>query len=170
TAPRFASKDADCQDALAANEVNWPCNGNSWRAGGIAIGNAKLTSFDFADEILRKLADRQTFPNLKAIVVAGHSAGGQFVTRYEMANQLHDKLGVPITYVVANPSSYAYLDAQRPTPRAYAAVEPAPGYIPAIPAPPAETSAARGAAVSGNASSAFRPFGDERNCTTFNRW
>src|SRR6185503_17991453 len=51
-APRFASKDGDCEDMLAANEVSWPCNGNSWRAGGIAIGNPALTSFDFADEIL----------------------------------------------------------------------------------------------------------------------
>src|SRR5262249_59613544 len=46
--------------------------------------------------------------------VAGHSAGGQFVTRYEMANQIHEKLGVPVAYVVANPSSYAYLDSERP--------------------------------------------------------
>lgn len=54
------------------------------------------------------------FPHLKAIVVSGHSAGGQYVTRYEMANQIHDTLGVPITYVVSNPSSYAYLDPERP--------------------------------------------------------
>src|SRR6185436_18222915 len=97
-APRFASKDGDCEDTLAANEVSWPCNGNSWRAGGPAVGNAMLTSFEFADEILRKLADKQMFPNLKAIVVAGHSAGGQFVTRYEMASRIHDRLGVPIAY------------------------------------------------------------------------
>src|SRR4029453_17881260 len=31
-----------------------------------------------------------------------------------MANQVHEKLGVPVTYVVANPSSYAYLDPERP--------------------------------------------------------
>ena len=54
-------------------------------------------------------------PNLKGIVVTGHSAGGQFVTRYEMANQVHETLGVPVTYVVSNPSSYAYLDPTRPT-------------------------------------------------------
>jgi hypothetical protein len=47
-------------------------------------------------------------------VVAGHSAGGQFVTRYEMSNRVHETLGVPVTYVVANPSSYAYLDNTRP--------------------------------------------------------
>jgi hypothetical protein len=51
---------------------------------------------------------------MKSIVVAGHSAGGQFANRYEMSNKIHDTLGVPITYVVANPSSYAWPDAVRP--------------------------------------------------------
>jgi hypothetical protein len=113
--PRFASNDGrGCMDMLAENEVNWPCNGDSWRSGGTATNNEKLMSFDFSDEILSRLAKKEAFPNLKTIVVAGHSAGGQFVTRYEMANQIHEKLGVPVVYVVANPSSYAYLDPQRP--------------------------------------------------------
>jgi hypothetical protein len=113
--PRFASNDGrGCRDELAPNEVSWSCNGDSWRSGGVATSNDNLTSYDFTDEILRKLAKREVFPNLKAIVVAGHSAGGQFVTRYEMANKVHDTLGVPITYVVSNPSSYAYLDPLRP--------------------------------------------------------
>jgi hypothetical protein len=80
----------------------------------VAANNPKLTSYDFADAILRKVARKEIFPNLKIIVVAGHSAGGQFVTRYEMANQIHDTLGVPVTYVVSNPSSYAYPDPARP--------------------------------------------------------
>jgi Alpha/beta hydrolase family len=113
--PRFASNDGrGCRDTLAANEVSWSCSGDSWRSGGVAAGNDRLTSYDFSDEILRELARKNVFPNLKAIVVAGHSAGGQYVTRYDMANQLHDTLGIPITYVVSNPSSYAYLDSTRP--------------------------------------------------------
>jgi pimeloyl-ACP methyl ester carboxylesterase len=138
-APRFASKGGGCDDMLAANEVSWPCNGDSWRSGGAADKDGQLTSYDFADAILKKLANKATFPNVRGIVVAGHSAGGQFVTRYEMANQVHDTLGVPITYVVANPSSYAYLDATRPA------------------------SGANGVAE-------FRPFGDRRNCTTYDSW
>jgi hypothetical protein len=67
------------------------------------------------DEIVRKLARKDQFPKLKAIVISGHSAGGQFVTRYEMSNRLHETIGVPITYVVSNPSSYSYLDAERPS-------------------------------------------------------
>jgi pimeloyl-ACP methyl ester carboxylesterase len=68
------------------------------------------------DEILRRLADRRVFPNLTNIVVAGHSAGGQFVSRYEMANRLQDNLGVTVSYVIANPSSYAWPDATRALP------------------------------------------------------
>ncbi len=113
--PRFASDNGrGCHDTLAQNEVNWSCNGDSWRSGGVSTTDQKLTSYDFADELLRRLANKKSFPNLKVIVVAGHSAGGQYVTRYEMANQIHEKLGVPVSYVVANPSSYAYLDAMRP--------------------------------------------------------
>src|SRR5437870_9691075 len=114
--PRFASNDGrGCSDKLAANEINWSCSGDSWRSGGVSISNKELTSYDFMDEILRRLVRKDVFPNLKAIVLCGHSAGGQYVTRYEMANQVHDKLGVPITYVVSNPSSYAYLDPERPS-------------------------------------------------------
>jgi len=112
-APHFGSSNGACADTLAANEVNWPCEGNSWRSGGVARGG-EATSFDFLDEIVRRVAKKTVFPNLIAIVVAGHSAGGQFVTRYEMANRVHDSLGVPMSYVVANPSSYAYPDGTRP--------------------------------------------------------
>ena len=137
--PRFASNGGGCNDMLAPNEVSWPCSGDSWRSGGAADKDGKLTSYDFADALLKKLANRTTFPNIRAIVVAGHSAGGQFVNRYEMASQVHDALGLPIAYVVANPSSYAYLDPTRPATGANGAVE-------------------------------FRPFGDRRNCTTYDSW
>ncbi|HEY7856430.1 MAG TPA: alpha/beta fold hydrolase [Terriglobales bacterium] len=116
-APRFASHSPNgrgCTDTLADNEVNWSCGGDSWRSGGASTSNPDLTSFDFVDEILRRLADKKVFPNLTVAVIAGHSAGGQFVDRYEMANQVDGKLGISLRYVVANPSSYAWPDATRP--------------------------------------------------------
>ncbi len=112
--PALHSADGQCKDKLAPHEVSWSCGGDSWRSGGVAASDPQLASFDFVDAILRRLADKKTFPNLKAIVVAGHSAGGQFVSRYEMANTIHETLGVPVSYVVANPSSYAWPDATRP--------------------------------------------------------
>ncbi len=77
-APRFASKDGDCNDTLAESEVSWSCAGDSWRSGGVASTGGPLTSYDFADEILQKLARKQTFPNLRAIVFAGHNARCMF--------------------------------------------------------------------------------------------
>jgi pimeloyl-ACP methyl ester carboxylesterase len=111
-APRYAAG----TDKAAANEVMWPEGGNSWRAGGMSPNNPTISSFDFVDEIVRKLADKRNFPNLSRIVVAGHSAGGQFATRYAMANKVHNTSGVSLTYVVANPSSYAWPVADRPLP------------------------------------------------------
>jgi pimeloyl-ACP methyl ester carboxylesterase len=112
--PAFHSAQGQCRDQLAPHEVSWSCGGDSWRSGGTSASVPGLTSFDFMDTLLRRLADRKTFPNLKVIVVAGHSAGGQFVARYEMANTVHESLGVPVRYVVANPSSYAWPAAVRP--------------------------------------------------------
>jgi len=112
-APRFAAG----QDKVAANEVLWPERGGNWRSGGALATNSDYGSFDLMDDILRKLADKRIFPNLTKIVVAGHSAGGQFATRYAMTNKVHDKLnGVAVSYVVANPSSYAWPVAERPLP------------------------------------------------------
>lgn len=115
-APAFFSSDKGCNDKLQENEVSWSCRADSWRSGGISTSNTNLTSFDFMDEILRRLADKKIFPNLKAVVVAGHSAGGQFVSRYEMANRVADTLGISVSYAIANPSSYAWPDSARPLP------------------------------------------------------
>jgi len=115
-APAFHSADPRCGDKLAPQEVSWSCTGDSWRSGGAALSDPGLASFDFADAILKRLADRQVFPNLKVIVVAGHSAGGQFVNRDEMSSKVADGLGVPVQFVVANPSSYAWPVAVRLVP------------------------------------------------------
>jgi hypothetical protein len=151
-APRMASAAAGCNDKLGPNEISWNCN--SWRSGGPGASNPEVTSFDFLDEVLRKVARKEIFPNLKEIVLTGHSAGGQVLNRYEMGNQVHDKLGVPITYVVANPSSYAWPDSTRPTGAAYSVQAHAPGYIPEV----------------GAQADSFRAFGGARDCTTYDQW
>ncbi len=151
--PRIASNDgAGCRDVLGPDEISWNCS--TWRSGGRSISHQSVTSFDFVDEILRKVARKDRFPNLSAIVVAGHSAGGQVVNRYEMTNQVHETLGVPVTYVVSNPSSYAWPDEMRPTSAAYSRTAGPPGYS-ADPDP---------------GTVAFRAPGDARHCTTYDRW
>jgi pimeloyl-ACP methyl ester carboxylesterase len=166
-APRFASNSnapgnqiGDCHDDLAAEEANWTCEtqrADSWRSGGGEVGNDKLTSFDFMDEIIRRLARKQVFPNLRSIVVAGHSAGGQFVIRYELSNQVHDSVSIPISYVVSNASAYTYVDEMRPTsaalPKTVAAA--APGFQPTGPVVPPQP---------------FVPYADAKNCVGFDHW
>ncbi|MHB8838066.1 MAG: alpha/beta fold hydrolase [Gemmatimonadaceae bacterium] len=100
-------------DKPQPNEVLWA---NTWRSGGNSPSHPTLNAFDFMDEIVRKLADKKVFPNLTQVVVAGHSAGGQVATRYEMANKMHDVAGVKLSYVVANPSTYAWPASVRPLP------------------------------------------------------
>ena len=152
--PRIASAAGSCRDKLDTNEVSWSCTGDSWRSGGSAVSHPDLTSFDFVDQILRKLANKSVFPNMKAIVVAGHSAGGQFVARYQMANRVHDTLGVPITYVVANPSSYAWPAATRPL--------------------PAEDGAPEAAKLAWNTEEVHTKFAygafDAKECANYDRW
>src|SRR6478672_3477996 len=108
-APHFVSD----TDKVATNEVLWPNRGDSWRSGGMSTSNPTISAFDFMDEIVRQLSNKKNFPNLRKIVIAGHSAGGQFVTRYEMANKIHGTTGVEMSYVVANPSTYAWPSATR---------------------------------------------------------
>lgn len=110
-APYFASD----TDKVQPNEVLWPNRGDSWRSGGMSTSNPTIAAFDFMDEIVRELANKKNFPNLTKVVVAGHSAGGQFVSRYEMANKMHGTSGIAMSYVVANPSTYAWPSAIRPT-------------------------------------------------------
>lgn len=151
--PRMASNDGQgCRDTLAPNEVSWHCN--TWRSGGPSLSHPAVTSFDFLDEILRKVARKERFPNLKVIVVTGHSAGGQVTNRYQMTNQVHDKLGVPVHYILSNPSSYAWPSDERPTAAAWGLTANPPGYIPEV------RQDAR----------AFVSLGAGRGCTTYNQW
>jgi hypothetical protein len=73
-----------------------------------------------------------------------------------MANRVHDSLGLPLSYIVSNPSSYTYLDSLRPTVSALppSVASAAPGYQSPIPVkPPAP----------------FVPF-DAASCTTYDSW
>ena len=90
-----------------------------WEGGGAALAPKPLSSFEALDGVLARLADRRLFPALKDVVVAGHSGGGQVVQRYAILGRGDESLagrGVAVSFVVANPSSYAYFSAERPWP------------------------------------------------------
>lgn len=149
----MASNDGrGCRDSLAEHEISWNCS--SWRSGGPSLTNPEVTSFDFLDQLLRTVARKEVFPHLRVIVLAGHSAGGQVVNRYAMANRVHETVGVPVQYVVSNPSSNAWPAGDRPTAAAWSLTANAPGYIAEV----------------GEDAAAFRPMGDGRGCSTYDQW
>ena len=47
----------------------------------------RVSSFAVLDALLQMLSDRQHWPALDLVVLAGHSAGGQFVQRYAVAGR-----------------------------------------------------------------------------------
>lgn len=116
-APQFLAK-ADAEAfGLPPDVLRWGFT--SWQGGEDALGPSPTSSFAALDAILARLADRQLFPHLSQVVVAGHSGGGQVVQRYAIAGKGEQALaaaGISVRYVVANPSSYAYFTPQRPDP------------------------------------------------------
>jgi hypothetical protein len=83
-----------------------------WREGGESDG---VSSYTVVDTLIGRLRSG-TFPNLKWIVITGHSAGGQFVQRYAAFTDVDLKPGPNsglVKFVPANPSSYLYLNPYR---------------------------------------------------------
>lgn len=94
-------------ESSSTSHLNWD---SGWREGDESRNGKRVSSYAAVDRILKRLANSRRFPNLGPISVAGHSAGGQFVQRYAAGNSS----GVRVSsYVVANPSSYLYLDERR---------------------------------------------------------
>lgn len=120
---------------------------NAWMAGEPAVGPAPVSSYRALDALITHLADRQHFPNLREIIIAGHSGGAQVAQRYAVASRNGDALaqnGIRVRFLLSSPSTYAYFDAQRPVASA-----------------PEETD--KGARI------AFAPF-DAAACPAFDEW
>jgi pimeloyl-ACP methyl ester carboxylesterase len=58
-----------------------------WESGDLALGPAPISSFAALDAVLARLADRTRFPNLKTLVLAGHSGGAQLAQRYAIVGR-----------------------------------------------------------------------------------
>jgi hypothetical protein len=146
-APRLASNQGPgCNDNLEPGEISWMCgNWDDWRRGGAAYGLPELYSYSVVDDILRTLARKDVFPHLRTIVVTGHSAGGQFTNRYAATTAINEEIRIPVKYVVANPSSYLYLDSTRPA-------------------------AGKNCTSKETCDGGFVDFGEKQSCAGFNHW
>ena len=114
-APQFLNERDNTRHRLPEAVLRW--QGNDWMGGQPAISPAPLSSYTALDQILNQLNDRTRFPALREVVIAGHSGGAQVVQRYALTTRADKALqadGIKVRYVIANPSSYAWLTKQRP--------------------------------------------------------
>ncbi|WP_338473919.1 alpha/beta hydrolase [Pseudomonas sp. MS646] len=109
-APQFLNEQDVARHLLPNDLLRW--QGNDWMAGGLSTGPHPVSSFQVLDDIVARVSDRQQFPEVQQIVIAGHSGGAQVVQRYALL--AHGPFRINPRFVVANPSSYAYFDEQRP--------------------------------------------------------
>lgn len=118
-APQFLTE-ADLNfHSLDAQHLYWTDGG--WKSGSNSRDeNAsprpeRIPSYAVLDSLLLHVA--RQFPGLESIVLTGHSAGAQVVQRMAatspLANDLCSDFDINLRFVVANPSSYVYLDNQR---------------------------------------------------------
>ncbi|MFC6645801.1 hypothetical protein ACFQBQ_09450 [Granulicella cerasi] len=99
---------------LSQDTLHWAPE--AWMGGEDAM-NGAISSFDCVDAILAYLRNKTIFPNLKTVIIGGHSGGAQVVQRYAVVSTAGDLLmraGIHVRYVIANPSSYLYFSPQRP--------------------------------------------------------
>lgn len=87
----------------------WTCA--SWMEGG-KTDDGGISAFKALDRIIADIP--RSWPGVRTVTVAGFSAGAQFVQRYIGFARPTD--GVRVRYVVSDPGTWLYFDAQRPTP------------------------------------------------------
>lgn len=100
--------------------ARWPI-AHGWQTGGDSVlpsSKRGVSSFTAVDLLLMLMADRTRFPALERVVLVGHGMGGDFLQRYAAVGQAPafvSKGGLEVQFIVANPSSYLYLTALRPS-------------------------------------------------------
>lgn len=84
-----------------------------WKYGYKSEDTDQVSSFTVIDELIKSIVSSNNYPNLKTIVITGHSAGGQFTQRYAVANSLRKEMEQKLVFIPSNPSSYMYLHQDR---------------------------------------------------------
>ena len=119
-APHFVERPDPLRPRAAWWNGSFPSG--HWRAGGdtdpaASGGGPTVSSFAILDRMVQTLVgDRATYPRLRLVAIAGHSAGGQLVQRHALCTRLPVRRGdaaVRVRHVVANPSDFVYLDGRR---------------------------------------------------------
>ncbi len=85
----------------------------SWKDGKKSINAVpKISSYAIFDTLIINNV-LKSYNEIQTIVIAGHSAGAQFVYRYAVLSQLPDSISQEVIYLPMNPSSVTYLGPER---------------------------------------------------------
>jgi len=102
------------RDALCWDYYGWR-QGDQSRSGFMGERPWDISSFALVDSMFLRAA--KACPNLRDVVLTGHSAGGQVTNRYSASSvvpdQLREEFGVHYRGVVMNPSTYVYFSPAR---------------------------------------------------------
>jgi pimeloyl-ACP methyl ester carboxylesterase len=110
-AVQFLTRADTVAHQLPSNVLYWDTEG--WKSGMKSLNGSKISSFEVLDEMLERLIEYN--PNLDQIVIAGHSAGAQFVQKHAAARHLDVSAWKgQLHYVVTNAGTYMYLSGERP--------------------------------------------------------
>ncbi len=138
-APHFPQTNANLAHYGLDRSTGLIWRSSQWKFGGPSENAGGVSSYDVMDRIIEHIATSGNFPNLAKIVIAGHSAGGQYVNRYAASTRIEQTIsgtGAQMKYVIANPSSYVYFTDERVFPGTTEAfVTPVPAFFNLCPDP-----------------------------------
>jgi hypothetical protein len=120
-APQFIG-DTDYYRQLPKNLLYWI---SGWRASGSESieqdlngdgvdDSGTISSFAALDVLLERICRKSLFPNLKSVIISGHSNGGRFMGCYSAASRFEQEVATPrgihVRYLVMGSGSYVYMD------------------------------------------------------------
>ena len=115
-APHFLTEDDLDNFSLSESMLFWSSGG--WKKGNTSNQSANhprpesISSYAVLDELINRLIANN--PNASQVVIAGHSAGGQFVNRYTAGGRAENmNSGITFRYLSANPSTWLYFSPER---------------------------------------------------------
>lgn len=123
--PWFGDSQATGTDWNASASSSWQSTywtASRWVSGGNASPSPSryTTAFDVLDTVVQKLGSAKfsgRFPNLQRVAINGFSAGAQMASRWAIFSSYGNgdaDPGIQVRTVVADGSSYVYLDKTRP--------------------------------------------------------
>lgn len=108
--PKYLTEEDMLKHDFPPNTLYWSSSG--WKIGNKSQGRGRASSFRVLEELIGIFI--KNIMGLQSIVIAGHSAGGQFVNRFAAGNSIETYIrNIKFYYVVANPSSYLYFTPKR---------------------------------------------------------